>query len=137
LAYRVLNFSYPERAQEKLEETLTAMFIGATRRIVASLDVEDCLKKRKSALAEELLREIAPVVGGMGRGDDTTDRGWGVVIDTIEIQEVRVLSSTVFAAMQAPYRAELEQNARVAQAGAEQAIAEREAQCRRETELAQ
>ena len=37
LAYRVLNFSFPERAQQKLQETLTAMFVGATRRIVATL----------------------------------------------------------------------------------------------------
>lgn len=136
LAFRVLNFSFPERAQEKLEETLTSMFVGATRRIVATLEVEDCLKKRKSALAEELLREISPVVGGQGRYDDVTYRGWGVVIDTIEIQEVRVLSGTVFAAMQAPFRADLEQRARVAKAVAEQTIAERESRCRRETELA-
>jgi regulator of protease activity HflC (stomatin/prohibitin superfamily) len=86
LAFRVLNFSYPERAQQKLEETLTSMFVGATRRIVATLGVEDCMRKRKAALAEELLREIAPVVGGEGRPDDFTTRGWGVVIDTIEIQ---------------------------------------------------
>ncbi|HZO13591.1 MAG TPA: SPFH domain-containing protein, partial [Polyangiaceae bacterium] len=135
LAFRVLNFSYPERAQEKLVETLTGMFVGATRRIVATLGVEDCLRRRKSALGEELLREIAPVVGGEGSPDDVTARGWGVVIDTIEIQEVRVLSETVFAAMQAPYRAHLDRQAREARALAEQAIAEREAACRRETEL--
>ncbi len=136
LAYRVLNFSYPERAQEKLESTLTAMFVGATRRIVATLGVEDCLRKRKAALAQELLREIAPVVGGEGHPDDFTSRGWGVVIDTIEIQEVRVLSEAVFAAMQAPYRAELDRQAREATALAEQAIAAREAACRRDAELA-
>src|SRR5262245_18357138 len=72
IAYRVLNFSFPERAQQKLEEALTGMFIGATRRLVANLDVEACLQKRKSALAEELLREIAPVVGGEGKLDDFT-----------------------------------------------------------------
>jgi hypothetical protein len=115
LAFRVLNFSYPERAQEKLEHTLTSMFVGATRRIVATLSVEDCLKKRKAALADELLREIAPVVGGRGSHDDREN---------------------VFAAMQAPFRAELEQGARVANALAQQTIAQRETSCRRETELA-
>jgi len=136
LAFRVLNFSFPERAQEKLEETLTAMFVGATRRLVANLTVEECLQKRKSALAEELLREIAPVVAGEGRPEDTTDRGWGVVIDTIEIQEVRVLSEAVFAAMQAPTRATLEQRARDARAEAEKAIATHQAECEREIEQA-
>jgi flotillin len=119
LAYRVLNFSYPERAQQKLEETLTGMFVGATRRLVANLSVDDCLRKRKSALAEELIREIAPVVGGNGRPDDFTTQGWGVVIDTIEIQEVKILSEKVFASLQAPYRTEIDQRARQAKAKAE------------------
>jgi flotillin len=136
LAFRVLNFSFPERAQEKLEETLTAMFVGATRRLVATLTVEECLQKRKSALAEELLREIAPVVGGEGRPEDGTDRGWGVVIDTIEIQEVRVLSEAVFIAMQAPTRAALEQRARDARAEAEKVMATHQAACEREVEEA-
>ena len=136
LAYRVLNFSYPERAQEKLEETLTAMFIGAARRLIANLSVEDCLQKRKSALASELLREIAPVVGGKGALVDGTAQGWGVVLDTIEIQEVRVLSERVFASMQAPYRSALEQRAREAKAVAEQEVQTRESACRRATEEA-
>jgi regulator of protease activity HflC (stomatin/prohibitin superfamily) len=105
LAFRVLNFSYPERAQEKLERTMTEMLMGATRRLVANLTVEECLQKRKAALADELVAEIAPVVGGTGRPEDHTDQGWGVVLDTVEIQEVRVLSETVFAAMQEPFRA--------------------------------
>jgi flotillin len=134
VAYRVLNFSYPERAQQKLEEALTGMFVGATRRLVANLTVEDCLQKRKSALAEELIQEIAPVVGGEGKLDDYTTKGWGVVIDTIEIQEVRVLSESVFAAMQAPFRAELERAARQARAEADKAIAQRESECAREVE---
>jgi flotillin len=136
IAYRVLNFSYPERAQQKLEQTLSAMFVGATRRLAANLTVEECLQKRKSALAEELLREIAPVVGGEGRPEDGTDRGWGIVIDTIEIQEVTVLSEKLFMAMQAPYRALLDQKAREARADAEKQIATREAECRREVEAA-
>ncbi len=137
LAYRVLNFSYPERAQQKLEETLCSMFVGAARRLIANLSVQDCLQKRKHAIAEELLHEIAPVVGGSGRVDDTTVQGWGVVIDTIEIQEVRVLSETVFQSMQAPFRAELERQAREARALADQKVTTREASCRRETAEAQ
>lgn len=129
LAYRVLNFSFPERAQEKLEETLTSMFVGATRRLVANLSVDDCLQKRKAALADELIREIAPVIGGQGRPDDETPQGWGVVIDSIEIQEVRILSDRVFEAMQTPYRAALDQQARTARAAAEKDVATREAAC--------
>jgi regulator of protease activity HflC (stomatin/prohibitin superfamily) len=136
IAYRVLNFAFPERAQQKLEETLTQMFVGATRRLVANLPVEDCLKKRKSALAAELLREIAPVVGGEGALRDGTDKGWGVVIDTIEIQEVRVLSAQVFTAMQAPFRSDLERSARQARAESQRDIAAREEECSKSVEEA-
>ncbi len=134
IAYRVLNFSYPERAQQKLEHTLTGMFVGATRRLVANLTVDDCFQKRKSALAEELIREISPIVSGEGRPEDSTDRGWGIVIDTIEIQEVRILSEKVFAAMQAPYRAVLDRTAREARAEADKLIALRESECVRAVE---
>lgn len=136
IAYRVLNFSYPERAQEKLEETLTSMFVGAARRLIANLSLDDCLQKRKSAIAEELLHEVAPVVGGEGRPDDVTSQGWGVVLDTIEIQEVRVLSDATFAQMQAPFRAGLDRRAREARAEAEKEVTAREAACQRAIEEA-
>ncbi|MFZ9886136.1 MAG: SPFH domain-containing protein [Myxococcota bacterium] len=135
-AYRVLNFSYPERAQEKLEATLTAMLIGATRRLVANLSLDDCLGKRKAALADELLLEVAPVLGGRGRIDDDTDQGWGVVLDTIEIEEVRVSSEKVFAELQAPYRALLEKRAAGARADTEREAALTAAENRRLIEAA-
>ncbi len=104
MTMRMLNFSYPERAQEKLAETLRDMFVGAVRRLVANLTVEECLQKRKESLAAFLMAEIAPVVYGSGRATDQTDKGWGVILDTIEIQDVQILSEQVFANMQAPYR---------------------------------
>ncbi len=137
IAFRVLNFSYAERAQEKLAETLTSMLTGATRRLLANLGVEEVMQKRKGAIADELMREIAPVVAGEGRTDDETDRGWGVVLDTIEIQDVRVLSEQVFSAMQAPYRARLDREAREAKADADRRGALAEAESRRQVERAE
>lgn len=136
IAFRVLDFSRPDRAQERLEQTLCAMFAGAVRRIVAALGIEECLARRKASLADELLREIAPVVGGAGRPEDRTESGWGVIIDSIEIQEVRVQSEAVFAALQAPYRAELDRTARRARADAERDVALRETEGRREIDEA-
>ena len=52
IAFRMVNFSYPERAQEKLEELLGEMFVGAVRRLVANLSVEECLSRRKEGIAE-------------------------------------------------------------------------------------
>lgn len=135
-AFRVLNFSYPESAQAKLEATLTAMFVGAARRLIANLTIDQCMQKRKHALSEELLREIALIVGSNANTGEEGTRGWGVTIDTIEIQEVRVLSEKVFSAMQAPFRASLDRQAREARAEADRQISTREAECNRAIEQA-
>ncbi len=135
IAFRMLNFSFPERAQEKLEELLVDMFVGAVRRLVANLGIEECLTRRKEGIAEELMREITPVVSGKGRIDDATDKGWGIVIDTIEIQDVHVLSATVFSNMQARYRQDQERQAREAAQSTERAVKQGEAEAARAIEL--
>lgn len=135
VAFRMLNFSFPERAQQKLAELLREMFVGAVRRLVANLTVEECLSKRKEGIATELMREIAPVVSGKGRLEDRSDSGWGVVLDTIEIQDVRVLSDTVFANMQARFRQEQERVAREAELAKERFIQREEAEAERQISL--
>lgn len=135
VAFRMLNFSFPERASEKLQELLCEMFVGAARRLVANLTVEECLTRRKEGIAEELMREIAPVLSGRGRLQDKTDSGWGVVLDTIEIQDVRVLSSVVFENMQARYRREQERQAREAELSKELFVRREEAESERQISL--
>jgi flotillin len=135
VAFRMLNFSFPERAQQKLAELLREMFVGAVRRLVANLTVEECLSKRKEGIATELMREIAPVVSGKGQLKDRTETGWGVVLDTIEIQDVRVLSETVFANMQARFRQEQERVAREAELAKERFIQREEAEAERQISL--
>lgn len=136
IAFKMLNFSFAERASEKLETMLAEMFVGAVRRLVANLSVEQCLTRRKEGLASELMREIAPVVSGVGRPEDRTNKGWGVVIDTIEIQDVRVLSQTVFGNMQARFRQEQEQKAREAELQKVRGVKLGEAEAQRQIELA-
>jgi flotillin len=135
ISFRMLNFSYPERAQEKLSQMLEEMFIGAVRRLVANLTVEQCLTRRKDALGSELLREIAPIVSGNGRVEDHTQRGWGVVLDSIEIQDVRVMSAAVFANMQARFRQDSERLAREAELAKERAVKQDEANSERQIAL--
>lgn len=135
IAFRMLNFSFPERAQEKLATMMEEMCIGATRRLVANLTVEECLTRRKDALASELVREVAPVVSGEGQLEDTTSRGWGVIVDTIEIQDVRVTSAQVFANMQARFRQEQERVAREAELEKQRSIKLNEASTEQEVEL--
>jgi hypothetical protein len=135
VAFRMLNFSFPERAQEKLAELLREMFVGAARRLVANLSVEECLSKRKEGIAAELMREIAPVVAGRGKLEDPVDAGWGVILDTIEIQDVRVLSSTVFENMQARFRREQERQVREAELAKERFVHREETEAARQLSL--
>jgi flotillin len=135
VAFRMLNFSFPERAQEKLAELLREMFVGAARRLVANMSVEECLSRRKEGIASELMREIAPVVAGKGKLEDQSDAGWGVILDTIEIQDVRVLSSTVFENMQARFRREQERQAREAELAKERFVHREETEAERQLSL--
>jgi len=137
LAFRVLNFSYGEAASEKLADTMREMFVGAARRLIANLTLDECLTRRKETIAGFLMDEIAPVVGGEGALDDTTTKGWGVVIDTIEIQQVRIQSQHVFAHLQAPYRAEIAARAELAELERSRQVAERRAETERASQEAQ
>src|SRR5580704_16637846 len=132
LAARVLNFTYVEAASEKLGATLREMFVGAARRLIANLSLEECLTRRKETIAGYLMEEIAPVVGGEGSPDDTTNKGWGVVLDTIEIQQVKIQSQQVFADLQAPFRAAIAGRAELAELDRKRSVAERRAVTARE-----
>jgi flotillin len=137
LAFRVLNFTYGEAASEKLGATLREMFVGAARRLIANLSLDECLTRRKETIARFLMDEIAPVVSGEGSPEDRTTAGWGVVIDTIEIQQVRIQSAEVFAHLQAPYRAEIAGRAELAELDRKRQVAEVAATAaRRNAELA-
>lgn len=132
LAFRMLDFTEGSDGVDQLATILREMFIGAARRLVANMSVDQCLTQRKESIAQELMREIQPVVSGSGRPDDGTDRGWGVVIDTIEIQDVRILSEKVFADLQAPYRCSLELERRKSTVERDLQIHQREVGARRE-----
>lgn len=136
IAFRMLNFSFPERAQEKLAQMMEEMCVGASRRLIANLSVEQCLTRRKEALSHELIHEIAPVVSGTGRVEDATDRGWGLVVDTIEIQDVRVMSAEVFSNMQARFRQDQARLAREAELARERAVRTDETSTQRQLQLA-
>lgn len=136
ITFRMLNFSYSERASEKLGDILQEMFVGATRRLVANLGIEEVMTRRKEAIAAELIAELAPVVEGRGGAEDTTGSGWGVVLDTVEVQNVRVLSDAVFNDMQARFRAELAMRARRVELESAREVATVEAASARQIEEA-
>jgi len=134
IADPLLAFRMMEIDRSTLTEILRDMFVGATRRIVAGLTLDECLTHRKDLVAEALMGEIAPILAGEGSTLDTNQAGWGVVLDTIEIQDVRVLSKEVFQRLQAPYREKLALESLVAEERVTQERARLEAARRRAAE---
>ena len=131
IADPLLAFRMIDGDRTSLTEILRDMFVGATRRIVARLTLDECITHRKDMVAEALMGEIAPILAGEGAASDVTSAGWGVVLDTIEIQDVKVLSEEVFQRLQAPYREKLALEALVAENGVKQERARLDAERRR------
>jgi len=129
LAYRMIDLD-----RTSLTDVLREMFVGATRRIVAGLTLDECITHRKDRVAGALMTEIAPILAGEGAPSDTNAAGWGVVLDTIEIQDVRVLSQEVFSRLQAPYREKLALEALLAESHVAEERARLEAERRRTEE---
>ena len=129
LAYRMIDLD-----RTSLTDVLREMFVGATRRIVAGLTLDECITHRKDRVAGALMTEIVPILAGEGAPGDTNAAGWGVVLDTIEIQDVRVLSQEVFSRLQAPYREKLALEALLAESHVAEERARLEAERRRTEE---
>jgi regulator of protease activity HflC (stomatin/prohibitin superfamily) len=94
--YRLFNFSFRERAEQKLAFAIADMCRSTAKWLVSNMTVEECIRKRKEEIAAELRREVSQVVGG--------ENGWGIEVATIHIQDVYVVSGEIFAAMQEEHR---------------------------------
>ncbi|GIQ81406.1 hypothetical protein KIPB_006425 [Kipferlia bialata] len=86
------TFEYPTT-----NENLARMAESIVRHQVANLTIQEVIQNRK--LVRDAIREEMQAVVG----------GWGVWLETIEVTDVRVLSSSLFNNLQTPYRQETRQ----------------------------
>ncbi len=91
--YTMLNFSSRQRAEEKLARMIGDLCRSTAKWLVANMGIEECLRKRKEDIAESLRNEITLVVSD-------EDKGWGVEIVTVDIQDVYIQDKQIFDAMQ-------------------------------------
>lgn len=124
ITHRMVDFRDPDLAAREIERMLVDMCVAAVRRLVATMTLDDCLRKRKELLAEELQREIVPIVSGSGSPADSTEQGWGIVLDAIDIQDVHITSDEIFGQMQAPFRNELRSHDSVSRLAMESRVEE-------------
>lgn len=101
----IYRISQPEKIYERISfwdrqsgEKKLALMIGEQCRshskwLVANMTLEECLRKRKEAIADMLLKELRLVI---------TEENFGVSIETIDIQDVKIVQDALFAAYQSP-----------------------------------
>ncbi len=97
--YRLINFSNRQVAEGKLARMIGDMCRSTAKWLVANMNVEECMRKRKEEIAESLKREVSIVVA-----DES--EGWGVEIITIYIQDVFIHDGEIFNAMQMLFKSE-------------------------------
>lgn len=95
-------------------EKLGAMATSIVRDRIANMSLDDILKNRtklRSGIKEEIQKVLT---------------GWGIWLETVEIQDVRILSAKLFKNLQTEYREKSRQDAERISAGINQKIREEE-----------
>lgn len=90
--YLHFDFSRADDPIARISAYLKDVVESAIRHQVANMTIEDVLRKRGSII-HRLKEELSYITGQ-----------WGLVMDTIEIKNVRIMSAQLFANMQARYR---------------------------------
>lgn len=85
----------------KTNEELKTICIEAVRHVIANMTIDDALKK-KDDIAESLFIQLK-----------TIEDKWGIVFDSVGIEQVRIMSSTLFQDLQSEFRSKLRLNAEI------------------------
>lgn len=131
-AYRKLDFSDPTDPMRIVSVQLREQAEAAIKDKVATLSIDEVLSD-KEPIVEELTHRLRVVAEG-DRSDGAS--GLGLKIVTVQIKEAVVSSTRLWENLQAPFRAEREKMARLAELESRQEIGGRELENResRETE---
>ena len=111
--YTQLNFYNRQQAEEKLARMIGDLCRSTAKWLVANMELEECLRKRKEEMATSLKNEVTQVVA-----DD--DKGWGVEVVTIDIQDVYIQDKEIFEAMQTTFKSEKLRESQLSQLKLEQ-----------------
>ena len=107
------DFSDCAAAMAAINESLRNVVEFAIRHQVANMTIEDALRKRGTIIVQ-LKNELAYIAGE-----------WGLLIETVEIRNVKVLSTQLFGQMQAAFREKMRLESETSALEAEKELAER------------
>ncbi len=91
--YERISFWERQSGEKKLALMLGEQCRSHSKWLVANMTLEDCLRKRKQAIADVLLNELRLVI---------TEENFGVTIETIDIQDIKIVDDSLFRAYQGP-----------------------------------
>jgi len=111
-AYLHFNFSDETNPAEKISLFLREVVESAIRHMVANMTIEDVLRKRGTIILQ-LKNELEYI-----------STQWGIAIETIEIKNVKILSSQLFSNMQDKYRNAIRMESETSTLKTEQEITE-------------
>ena len=97
-----LDFFNENDPMAKTNDELKTICIEAVRHVIANMTIDDALKK-KDDIADRLFVQLK-----------TIEDKWGIVFDQVGIEQVRIMSSTLFQDLQSEFRSKLRLNAEIA-----------------------
>jgi hypothetical protein len=130
-AYRKLDFSDPDDPMRIVNVQLREQAEAAIKDKVATMSIDEVLSD-KQPIIEELTHRLQTVVEGNQDNGETS--GLGLKIVTIQIKEAVISSTRLWENLQAPFRAERNKLARLAELESEQHITARELENRENQE---
>jgi flotillin len=133
-AYRKLDFSDPEDPMRIVNVQLREQAEAAIKDKVSTMGIDEVLSD-KQPIIEELTHRLRAVAEG-SRPGEADSSGLGLKIVTVQIKEAVVSSTRLWENLQAPFRAERQKVARMADLEAQAQIAARELEQRQARETA-
>ena len=133
IAYRRWDFSDPDDPMRIVNVQLREQAEAAIKDKVATMGVDEVLSDKQPIIVE-LVHRLRAVAEGR-EGQEST--GLGLKIVTVQIKEAVVSSTRLWENLQAPFRAEREKLARMAELGAAREIKDRELEHRQAGESAE
>jgi len=96
-----LDFFNETDPMAKTNDELKTICIEAVRHVIANMTIDDALKK-KDDIADRLFIQLK-----------TIEDKWGIVFDQVGIEQVRIMSDTLFQDLQSEFRSKLRLNAEI------------------------
>jgi flotillin len=132
IAYRRLDFSDSRDPLAIVSAQLREQAEAAIKDKIATMSVEEVLTDKEPVI-EELTTRLKVVAEGRGGGEE----GLGIKIVTVQIKEARVSSQRLWENLQAPFRYEKEQSARISELNMRDEIRQRELETRQTSETSE